>query len=72
MALTETAHKAEPLAGTLYSAEGVNTGLPADVRYPVHYPMTAHCPCGEMIRAEWYPELGVAGWWQHTGRRPGE
>jgi hypothetical protein len=70
--LTETAHKPEPTPGTLYSAEGINTGLEANPAYPSHYPMTAHCACGEILRCEWYAELGVAGWWQHTGRRPGE
>lgn len=73
LAAPEAAHKPEPKPGTLYSAEGINTGLPADVRYPVHFPMTAHCAgCEQIIRAEWYPELGVAGWWQHTGRQAGE
>jgi hypothetical protein len=67
------AHKPKPKPGTAYSAEGINTGLPADERFPSHYPMTAHCEgCEEIIRIEWYPALGLAGWWLHTGRRPGE
>ena len=69
----EPGHKPEPKPGTLYSESGANTGLAANPRYPAHYPMTAHCEgCGEIIRREFYPGIGLAGWWKHTGRKPGE
>jgi hypothetical protein len=67
------AHAAEPKPGTIYSAEGCNTGLEADPRYISHYPMEAFClGCGEIIRLERFLPIGPAGEWQHTGRRPGE
>jgi hypothetical protein len=68
----EPDHEPEPKPGTLYSESGINTGLEANPGYPAHYPMTAHCSCGEIIRREFYPELQLAGWWKHTGRKPGE
>jgi hypothetical protein len=68
----EAEHKPEPKPGTLYSESGINTGLAANPDRSAHYPMTAHCVCGEIIRRVFYPELQLAGWWKHTGRKPGE
>jgi hypothetical protein len=70
-AVALTSHRAEPKPGTLYSVEGINTGLEANPDYPTHYPMEAFCSCGEIVRRVWYPEFGHAGFWTHTGRMPG-
>lgn len=74
MALTENGHRVEPVEGSAYSAEGSrNVGKPADPRFAGHYPAEALCRgCHGVIRVEWYAELGVAGWWRHTGRAAGE
>jgi hypothetical protein len=65
-------HEPAPAPGTVYSAEGINTGLEADPRYVSHYPMTAHCgACGEVIAIR-LEEDGEPGEWEHTGRMPGE
>jgi len=66
-------HEIVPQPGTIYSAEGRNTGLPADLRRLHHYPVEALCAgCGEVIRLERYVRIGPEGEWQHTGRKPGE
>lgn len=65
----KTAHRHAPVDGTAYSV-GVqaNTGQPADLRRSGHYPVEAHCECGEMIRCDRIEQAG----WTGTGRRPGD
>lgn len=68
-------HEACPKPGTVYSAEGINTGLAADLGRPAHFPATAHCTgCEEVIRRERFMRMtpGDDGEWKHTGRKPGE
>ncbi len=62
------AHEILPQPGTAYSTSGVNTGLPAELTNPVHYPIEALCQCNQVIRCErWFQAP-----WTHTGRRPGD
>lgn len=58
-------HRHMPVDGTCYS---VDTGLLADLRRSGHYPVEAHCECGEMIRCDRIEQAG----WTGTGRRPGD
>lgn len=67
---TETAHEVLPRRGTAYSMAGKNTGLPANLLDPLHYPAEAICAgCGQMIRCE--HSLSPARW-VHQNRMPGE
>lgn len=60
-------HEPLPVAGTVYSAGGPNTGCPAAPLNDAHYPVEAVCQCDQVIRSE-HPFHG----WYHTGRRPGD
>lgn len=57
--------------GTAYSVTGRNTGLPANLRFPWHYPVEAVCVmCGYVVRRE---KLDPAcPDWLHLDRRPGD
>ena len=71
MAVTETEHAITPRLDTAYSMKGANTGLPANLLNPFHYPVEAVCEeCGQMIRCEHF--YSSDGGWEHLGRMPGE
>lgn len=63
-------HAAVPQEGSAYSAgEQPNTGQPASLLNPHHYPIEGICvTCGEVIRCERLLQSG----WVHTGRKPGD
>lgn len=57
--------------GSAYSMKGPNTGQPANLRKPEHYPVEALCRgCRRVVRRE-KPEPGRLDW-NHTGRKAGE
>lgn len=62
-------HEAEPVSGTVYTVGPKrNSGQPANLLNPDHYPATALCRCGEIIRIDRLEQRG----WVHTGRLPGD
>lgn len=66
-------HEALPEPGTAYTVAGRRTGLPADIRNTLHYPVEATCSgCGQVIRCERMLSIGPGAEWAHTGRMPGE
>jgi hypothetical protein len=65
------AHETLIVPGSAYTVKGPNTGRPANLRNPAHYPAEAICQvCFEVVeRAEMEP--GKLDW-EHTGRKAGE
>jgi hypothetical protein len=64
-------HEALVADGSAYSMAGPNTGLPADLRKPRHYPVEGLCAiCHEVVRREKMAPEQLD--WLHTGRKPGD
>jgi hypothetical protein len=64
-------HEALIVKGSAYSMEGPNTNLPANPRWPAHYPMEAICAiCHGVVRREEMTPGKLD--WEHTGRKAGE
>lgn len=67
-------HTALIVEGSAYTVgEGPNTGRPANLGWPAHYPMEALCAvkgCGQVVRREKMDARQLD--WEHTGRMPGE
>lgn len=69
LAVIPGGHEILPLAGTVFSMMGPNTGLEANLLNPHHFPAEALChSCKTVI----YRETMLYGEWVHTGRRPGD
>lgn len=72
--LSPAGHQATLIVdGSAYSAEGPNTGRPANLGWPSHYPMEALCAvkgCGQVVRRERMDAQQLD--WEHTGRMPGD
>lgn len=64
-------HEILIVRGSAYSVSGRNTGLPADLAKPWHYPVRAVCGiCGLVVSRE---EMAVERQdWVHADRKPGE
>jgi len=61
-------HQAAPADFSAYSMDGPNTGCPANLDNPWHFPAEGICAeCGAVIRAN-----NPGGEWVHTGRMPGD
>jgi len=65
------AHETLIVPGSAYTVKGPNTGRPANLRNPAHYPAEAICQvCSQVVeRAEM--DAGKLDW-KHTGRKAGE
>lgn len=64
------AHEIRPWPDSVYSVDGPNTGQPAAIMNPHHYPVIAICMgegCGQVIRSETFADT-----WHHTGLMPGD
>lgn len=64
-------HETLIVKGSAYTAAGPNTGRPANLRNPAHYPVTAVCQvCHGVVRRETMAPDVLD--WSHTGRKAGE
>lgn len=67
-------HEQLIVKGSAYSVGAQpNTGQPANLRNPYHYPVEAICfreDCGQVVRREEMKPGKLD--WMHTGRMPGE
>lgn len=61
----EQEHQPDPVPDSAYSVTGANTGRPANLLNPFHYPVRAICQCGGVILAE---HLVSSSGWEHIGR----
>jgi hypothetical protein len=64
-------HTALIVEDSAYTVEGPNTGRPANLGWPGHYPMEAVCAvCGLVVRREKIDPGQLD--WTHTGRAAGD
>lgn len=66
-------HRALIVEGSAYTVKGPNTGKPANLGWPGHYPMEAVCAvpgCGQVVRREEMDPEQLD--WMHTGYMPGD